>query len=112
MQNYTNINNYTDLRTMWYAAVGDNGFGIFNNTLSFQEAAQKLIWLEVRQFPAIEYAKAWAYSEYVRRYYFRNQMNSSPILPLNVLENGFFCDSTYAEREGGKNLPTPMPLLM
>lgn len=102
--------NFDRLNLPWYAAVGDNGFIVFNKVDAFIEASQKLIGIKLLQFPTFDYAKAWAIDEYAGRFYARNQMSAyPPVLPVNIMENGFFLDPTYLKREGNENAPHAIP---
>lgn len=107
--NTNNDYNYNGMNLPWYAAVGRNGIGIYNKASLLSDAAQRLLWIEIYQFPTIEWAKAWAYARYTFRYILRNGNDTSPVLPVNMAENTTFIDPRYAEREGNKKFP---PLLM
>lgn len=110
IQNQYAAVNFDHMNLPWYAAVGDNGFIVFNKVDAFIDASQKLIWIKLVQVPTFDYAKAWAINEYAGRFYARNPMDTyPPVLPLNVAENSLFLDPNYLKREGGENASYAIP---
>lgn len=102
--------NFDRLNLPWYAAVGDNGFIVFNKVDAFIDASQKLIWIKLVQVPTFDYAKAWAINEYAGRFIARNEMGAyPPVIPVNIAENALFLDPNYLKREGDENAPHAIP---
>ncbi len=91
---------------VWFAVVGDNGFGYVSSEVDIVEAVRKLRQLVVVQLPNQESARNYAYSAYAGRWFMRNAWAAVSIkLPANLPPDYIFLDPEFEKREGGKTLP-------